>query len=192
VSATGKLVIFCAPSGAGKTTLVRHLAANYPDKLEFSISACSRPRREGETHGKDYYFLSVEEFKQKIVSNEFVEWEQVYTNNYYGTLRSEIERIWAKNKAVLFDVDVVGGINLKKIYGENALGIFVKAPSVEELERRLRTRNTETEESIKRRIGKAAREMEFETRFDKIIVNSDMEEAKRMAEQLVLKFLDSN
>lgn len=186
----GKAIIFSAPSGAGKTTLVHHLLKTMPNALEFSVSACSRAQRDGEVNGKDYYFLSVDEFKNKITNNEFVEWEQVYLNNYYGTLKAEVERIWAKGKNVIFDVDVVGGLNLKKQFGDNALAVFVKAPSVQELENRLRSRNTETEESIARRIGKAHKEIEFENRFDKTIINVNIEEAKQMAQDLVINYLN--
>src|ERR1044072_3908135 len=150
----GKLVIFSAPSGAGKTTIVQHLLRVFPD-LEFSISACSREIRRGETYGVDYYFLNVEEFKEKIANNEFAEWEEVYTDNFYGTLKSEIERIWRNEKHIIFDMDVIGGLNLKKQFGDRALAIFVMPPSIEHLESRLRTRETETPESIARRIGKA-------------------------------------
>lgn len=185
----GKAIIFSAPSGAGKTTLVHYLLNLMPEALEFSVSACSRAQRKGEINGKDYYFLSVDEFKNKIANNEFIEWEQVYLNNYYGTLKSEIDRIWANGKNVIFDVDVVGGLNLKKQFGDKALAVFVKAPSVQELENRLRSRNTETEETIARRIGKAHKEIEFEERFDKTIVNVNIEEAKEMAQKLIIQYL---
>lgn len=185
----GKAIIFSAPSGAGKTTLVHYLLSVMPQALEFSVSACSRAQRKGEVNGKDYYFLSVDEFKNKIANNEFIEWEQVYLNNYYGTLKSEIDRIWTNGKNVIFDVDVVGGLNLKKQFGDKALAVFVKAPSVKELENRLRSRNTETEESITRRMGKAAKEIEFENRFDKVIINENIEEAKQMAQNLIEEYL---
>ncbi len=154
----GKLIIFSAPSGAGKTTIVKHLLNVFP-QLEFSVSACSRPKRSYETHGVDYYFLSVEEFKQKIKNEEFVEWEEVYKDNFYGTLRVEIERIWNKGMNVIFDVDVVGGLHLKKLYAEKALAIFVMPPSIQHLEMRLKSRETETSESIARRMGKAENEL---------------------------------
>lgn len=188
----GKAIIFSAPSGAGKTTLVHHLLKTMPNELEFSVSACSRDQRKGEVNGKDYYFLSVDDFKNKINNNEFVEWEQVYLNNYYGTLKSEIEKIWAKGKNVIFDVDVVGGLNLKKQFGSSALAVFVKAPSIQELENRLRSRNTETDESIARRIGKAHKEIEFESRFDKTIINENIEDAKEMAQKLIIEYLEKN
>lgn len=184
----GKLVIFSAPSGAGKTTIVHHLLKVFPD-LEFSVSACSREMRTGEEYGKDYYFLSVDEFKEKIEKGEFVEWEEVYTNNFYGTLRAEIERIWKKGKHVIFDVDVIGGLNLKKQFGEKALAIFVMPPSIEHLEKRLRSRETETAESIARRIGKAEQELKTANQFDKIILNDKLENAFEEAEKTVEEFL---
>ena len=147
----GKLIIFSAPSGAGKTTLVQHLLSK-KFGLEFSVSAATRKQRDGEVNEKDYYFLSVEEFKRRISAKDFVEWEEVYTNNFYGTLKSEMERIWEQGKVVIFDVDVIGGLNLKKEFKEDALAIFVKPPSYEELEKRLRGRSTETEEKIKQRM----------------------------------------
>ena len=150
----GKLVIFSAPSGAGKTTIVHHLLKVFPN-LEFSVSACSRPMRKDETYGVDYYFISVEEFKKKISKEEFVEWEEVYKDNFYGTLKAEIERIWKKGHHIIFDMDVVGGLNLKKQFGEQALSIFVMPPSIQHLEARLKMRETETPASIARRIGKA-------------------------------------
>lgn len=184
----GKLIIFSAPSGAGKTTIVQHLLKVFPP-LEFSVSACSRPIRKGETHGVDYYFLSVEEFKQKIANNEFVEWEEVYKNNFYGTLKTEIERIWKKGSPIIFDMDVVGGLNLKKQFGDLALAIFVMPPSIEHLEARLRSRETETPESIARRIGKAENELQTAEMFDKIILNDKLENAFEEAEKVVADFL---
>ena len=162
---TGKLIIFSAPSGAGKTTIVKHLLQRGLP-LEFSISACSRVPRTGETNGKDYYFLNVEDFKQKINNHEFIEWEEVYAGNYYGTLRSEIERIWAKGKHVLFDIDVKGGVNLKKLFPDKTLSIFVEPPSVEELERRLIGRSTDDAETIRKRVDKAVYELGFADQFD--------------------------
>lgn len=184
----GKLIIFSAPSGAGKTTIVQHLLRVFPD-LEFSISACSREIRRGETYGVDYYFLTIEEFKEKIANNEFVEWEEVYKDNFYGTLRSEIERIWRKGKHIIFDMDVIGGLNLKKQFGDQALAIFVMPPSVEHLENRLRQRETETPESIARRIGKAEKEIESANQFDKIILNDNLHHAFEAAENIVGEFL---
>lgn len=184
----GKLVIFSAPSGAGKTTIVHHLLKVFPD-LEFSVSACTREMRKGEEYGVDYYFFSVEEFKEKIEQGEFVEWEEVYKDNFYGTLRSEIERIWRKGKHVIFDVDVIGGLNLKKQFGKKALAIFVMPPSIEHLEKRLKTRETETPESIARRIGKAEKELQTANQFDKIILNDKLENAFAEAEKIVGDFL---
>lgn len=184
----GKCIIFSAPSGAGKTTIVHHLLS-LDLNLEFSVSACSRPQRHNEKHGVDYYFLSVEEFRRRIAEEEFLEWEEVYENNYYGTLRSEIERIWKRGKHVIFDVDVVGGVNLKKVFGDNALAIFVKAPSLQHLEDRLRSRSTETPESIVRRMGKAEKEMAFAEHFDHVLLNDELQRAFQEAEQVVKEFL---
>lgn len=187
----GKLIIFSAPSGAGKTTLVHHILRNFP-QVEFSVSACSRPIRQGETEGKDYYFLSVKDFQQKIQNNEFVEWQEVYKDNYYGTLKNEVERIWAKNHVVIFDVDVVGGLNLKRNYGKNALSVFVKAPSIAHLEERLKKRETETPESIARRMAKAIKEMDYANQFDAIVLNDDIQSAFSQSEKLVRDFLLSS
>lgn len=184
----GKLVIFSAPSGAGKTTIVQHLLKVYPD-LEFSISACSRDIRRGETYGVDYYFLTVDEFKEKIAGNEFVEWEEVYKDNFYGTLKSEIERIWRNEKHIIFDMDVLGGLNLKKQFGDKALAIFVMPPSIAHLESRLKMRETETPESIARRIGKAEQEIKTADQFDHIIHNDNLEKALEEAENIVGEFL---
>jgi len=183
-----KLIIFSAPSGAGKTTIVKHLLKQN-DKLGFSVSACSRAKRENETDGKDYCFLTVNDFKNKIKNDEFVEWEEVYKNNFYGTLKSEIERIWANGKTVLFDVDVVGGLNLKNIYGEKALAVFVMPPSLKSLEKRLKQRKTETSESIARRIKKAKEELKTAPQFDVVIKNSDLKKTLIEAEKIVAKFL---
>lgn len=180
----GKAIIFSAPSGSGKTTLVRHLLDHNQD-LNFSVSASTRDRRgRTEQDGKDYYFLSSAEFKKKIDNDEFVEWEEVYEGNYYGTLKSEIKRIWDSGKNVIFDVDVKGGISLKKYFGKNALSIFVKVPSIEILKERLKDRGTETEESISRRLYKVKFEMSFEDKFDVILINDDLEESKKRAQQL--------
>ncbi|MGB0917730.1 MAG: guanylate kinase [Flavobacteriales bacterium] len=184
----GKLIIFSAPSGAGKTTLVHHLLPKSELKLAFSVSATSRSKRPNEAHGKDYYFLSADEFRAKIATNDFLEWEEVYTDQFYGTLRSEIDRIHAEGKTVLFDVDVVGGVNLKKEFGENALAIFVQPPSIQELENRLRNRSTETEESLAKRVAKSAEELEYANQFDVVIVNDDLETAKAEAYKLVSDF----
>jgi len=184
----GKLIIFSAPSGAGKTTIVHHLLKVFP-QLEFSVSACSREIRKNETHGVNYYFLSVEEFKQKISNNDFIEWEEVYKDNFYGTLKVEIERIWKKGMHVIFDVDVVGGLHLKNQFGDLALAIFVMPPSIQHLEERLKTRDTETPESIARRIGKAENELKTADLFDKIIFNDKLENACAEAEEIVAEFI---
>lgn len=186
----GKLIIFSAPSGSGKTTIVKHLLQNNAD-LGFSISACTRDRRgRNEENGKDYYFLTPEDFKHRIDENEFVEWEQVYEGAFYGTLKSEIERIWSLGKHVIFDVDVKGGLSLKNYYKERALAIFVKVPSEAELEKRLRGRGTDTEESISRRLFKVKFEMGFQDQFDQILVNEDLETALIKAQKLFRDFVD--
>lgn len=184
----GKCIIFSAPSGAGKTTIVHHLLSQDLG-LEFSVSACSRDPRPNEVDGQDYHYLGVEGFKQKINDDAFVEWEEVYTNNFYGTLKSEIERIWAEGKAVIFDVDVIGGLNLKKQFQDQAFAVFVEPPSYEELEKRLRGRSTETEDKINQRMDKATKEMAFAREFDTILVNDDLQEACKKAEQMVSEFL---
>ena len=184
----GKCIIFSAPSGAGKTTIV-HALLDENIGLEFSVSACSREPRPNEIDGKDYYFLGIELFKRKIEDAAFIEWEEVYTNNFYGTLESEIERIWSNGKTVIFDVDVIGGLNLKRIFGEAALAIFVQPPSYEELEKRLRYRSTETEEKIQQRMGKAKNELSFAKDFDLILVNDKLETAIATAKESVLNFL---
>ena len=183
-----KAIIFSAPSGAGKTTIVHHLLKVFPE-LHFSVSACSRPKRKNEVDGKDYYFMGVEGFKSAIENGLFLEYEEVYKDNFYGTLKSEIERIWAMNKTVIFDVDVVGGLNLKKLFAEKAMSVFVKAPSVEELERRLKSRQTESSEKIAIRIQKAKHEMAYEKEFDVVLVNVDLEHSLPEAEKLVRDFL---
>ena len=187
----GKAIIFSAPSGSGKTTIVRHLLEKNPD-LGFSISASTRDKRgRTEAHGKDYYFLTPEEFKKKIDSNEFVEWEEVYEGNFYGTLKSEIGRIWKSGKNVIFDVDVKGGINLKNYFGDKALAIFVKVPSLEVLKERLHDRGTESEESLSRRLFKANFEMTFQDKFDKVLINEDLEHSLQQAQQLYDAFKKS-
>src|SRR5882672_5084760 len=184
----GKAIIFSAPSGSGKTTLVHHLLKNNPD-LGFSISAATRDKRgRKEENGKDYFFLTPEEFKHKIDNNEFVEWEEVYAGNFYGTLKSEIERIWAEGKNVIFDVDVKGGINLKKFFGDKALAIFVKVPSMEVLKERLKERGTETEETLSRRVFKANFEMSFQENFDVVLLNEDLERSLKEAQKLYDNF----
>ena len=186
---TGKCVIFSAPSGAGKTTIVHSLLERLNDELEFSVSACSRDPREGEVDGKDYYFLSVESFKEKIQDDAFVEWEEVYKDNFYGTLKSEIERIWLAGKTVIFDVDVVGGLNLKKAFKHLALAVFVQPPSYEILEERLRSRSTESEEKILMRLEKAHQELDQAPLFDVILLNDTLEHACNKAEALVTEFI---
>jgi guanylate kinase len=180
----GKAIIFSAPSGSGKTTIVRHLLEKNPD-LGFSISASTRDKRgRTEAHGKDYYFLTPEEFKKKIDNKEFVEWEEVYEGNFYGTLKSEVDRIWKKGKNVIFDVDVKGGINLKNYFGDKALAIFVKVPSMEVLKERLHDRGTESEESLSRRLFKANFEMTFQDKFDKVLINEDLDHSLQQAQLL--------
>ncbi len=184
----GKALIFSAPSGSGKTTIVKYLLENNSD-LGFSISASTRDRRgRTEQDGKDYHFLSPEEFKEKIDANEFIEWEEVYAGNFYGTLKSEIERIWTEGKNVIFDVDVKGGINLKKYFGDKALAIFVKVPSIEILAERLNSRGTETEESLSRRLFKAKFEMSFQDKFDVVLLNEDLSKSVAEAQTLYDQF----
>lgn len=183
-----KVIIFCAPSGSGKTTIVKHLL-QVNKQLAFSVSACTRPQRANEVHGKDYYFLSHEEFKSKLVHGEFLEYEEVYGGNFYGTLKSEIDRIWAAGKVVIFDVDVEGGLNLKKYFNEKALAIFVKPPSIEVLAERLKERSTETEETLQMRIGKAVLELAYENKFETVLVNENLATALSKAEQLVNDFI---
>ena len=184
----GKAIIFSAPSGSGKTTIVHHLLNNNTD-LGFSISAATRDKRgRKEENGKDYYFLTPEEFKHKIDGDEFVEWEEVYAGNFYGTLKSEIERIWSEGKNVIFDVDVKGGINLKKYFGDKALAIFVKVPSMEILKERLKDRGTESEESLSRRVFKANFEMSFQDKFDVVLLNENLEKSLAEAQKLYDSF----
>jgi guanylate kinase len=184
----GKLIIFSAPSGAGKTTIVHAMLEQLPE-LMFSISACSRDRRKNEVDGKDYYFLSVEAFKKKIDEDAFLEWEEVYKNHFYGTLRSEVQRIWNEGKHVIFDVDVYGGINIKKQFPEQALAIFVMPPSVKILEERLRNRSTDTDANINKRLEKALHEIGKSGSFDLTIINDDLETAINEALQAVKSFL---
>ncbi len=187
---TGKLLVFSAPSGSGKTTIVRHLLAQEDLNLEFSISCATREPRGEEVDGKDYYFITWEEFKKHIKAEEFVEWEEVYTNNYYGTLKSEVERIWAKGKNVIFDIDVSGGLRIKHKFPQETLAVFVKPPSVDELKRRLKERSTESDEKINMRIAKAHVELATAPQFDKIIKNYDLDVAKEDAYQLVKDFIN--
>ena len=187
----GKIVIFSAPSGAGKTTIVKHLLHINP-QLSFSISACTRDKRgRNETHGKDYYFITPDEFRKKIDEDAFVEWEEVYEGAFYGTLKSEIERIWSTGKHAILDVDVKGGLAIKNFYKDRALAVFVKPPSVEELAKRLEARATDSASSISSRVFKAKFELSFEDKFDTVIVNDDLEKAFNEAEKLVTNFLNS-
>ncbi len=186
----GRLLIFSAPSGSGKTTLVHHLLRQFPN-IQFSISATSRERRAYETDGKDYYFLSTERFRQKIAAGDFVEWEEVYPGTYYGTLKSEVNRILEQGNAVIFDIDVQGGLNIKKQYGPKALAVFVKVASIEILRERLIGRNTESPEKLAMRLAKAEEEMRYENAFDVVIVNNELEAAKKEAVQLISQFLRS-
>jgi guanylate kinase len=183
-----KVIIFCAPSGSGKTTIVKHLL-EVNKQLAFSVSACTRSKRVNEEHGKDYYFLTHEDFKNKLVHGEFLEYEEVYGGNFYGTLKSEIDRIWAAGKVVIFDVDVEGGLNLKKYFEEKALAIFVKPPSIETLAKRLKERSTETEEMLQIRIGKAVLELAYENKFEKVLINENLKETLAKAEKLVTDFI---
>lgn len=185
---TNKLIIFTAPSGAGKTTIVRHLLKTRRD-ISFSISACTRPPRHGEVNGMDYYFLSTEEFKRKLQQGDFVEHEEVYENQFYGTLKSEIERLWAEGKHVLFDIDVKGALSIKRAFGGQALSIFVKPPSFETLKQRLINRRTEDEASLRKRIQRVKEEMTYERHFDVTLINNNLELALSEAEHLVETFL---
>jgi len=186
----GKSIIVSAPSGAGKTTIVHRLMTEIP-ALAFSISACSRSARPMEQEGKDYYFLGVEGFKKAIENQEFIEWEEVYTDHYYGTLRREVQRLWDEGKVIIFDVDVVGGLNLKALFKEHALSVFIKPPSVEILEKRLRARETESEERIALRIKKSAWELSQAESFDVCILNDDLEKAVLDAKTQVIRFISS-
>lgn len=187
----GKLIVFSAPSGSGKTTIVQHLLSHPELKLEFSISATSREPRHGEVEGKDYYFLSLEEFKKKIKNEEFLEWEEVYRDNFYGTLKSEIEKIWKQGKNVIFDIDVVGGLDIKHIYPDQTLAVFVKPPSIEELKIRLKKRKTESDDKISMRVAKASIEMATAPQFDFIIENNNLQVALKEAYELVSTFVGS-
>lgn len=186
----GKLIIISAPSGAGKTTIVKEiLKKDLP--LAFSISACSRIKRENEVDGKDYYFIEKEAFEEKIAKKEFLEWEEVYQGSYYGTLKSELNRIWNENKHVLFDVDVVGGLNIKKQFPKNSLSIFIQPPSIQELENRLLNRGTETEKTLAKRIQKAEKELEFAQNFDVIVVNEELETAIEEVFTHIINFIEN-
>ena len=184
-----KVIIFSAPSGAGKSTVVNHLLGLHPE-LEFSISATSRAPRGQEKHGIEYYFFTADEFRSLIAEDKFVEYEEVYAGSFYGTLRSEVERIWAKGHVIIFDIDVQGGVNLKRIFGDQAFSIFIQAPSVEILRERLVNRNTDTPEAIEKRVAKAASEMEFAAgKFDYTLINDDLQTALAEAEHIVDEFL---
>lgn len=186
----GKLIVFSAPSGSGKTTIVRHLLGIEELNLEFSISAATREPRGEEVSGKDYYFMSIHDFKQHIKAEDFVEWEEVYRDNFYGTLKSEVERIWALGKNVIFDIDVAGGLRIKHKFPEQTLAVFVKPPSVDELKRRLKERSTESEDKINMRIAKAHVELATAPQFDTIIKNYDLDVAKQEAYELVKNFIN--
>jgi len=183
-----KLVLFCGPSGSGKTTIVHSLLKAFP-RMRFSISATTRPKRDNEVDGVDYYFLTPEQFRAKIANNEFLEWEEVYTDTHYGTLKSEVDRIWAKGKNVIFDIDVEGGLNLKNLFGDIALSVFVMPPSIKILEERLNIRSTDSTESISRRVAKAEKEIKTADLFDTFILNEVLEEAFVKAEKVVVDFL---
>ena len=186
----GKCIILSAPSGAGKTTIVRFLLSKF-DKLAFSVSATSRERRSYEAEGLHYYFMTADAFRKKIGDDTFLEWEEVYTDQFYGTLKSEMTRIWSSGKHVIFDVDVVGGVNLKKYFGDKAMAIFVQPPGIEVLEERLRKRSTETEETLLARLSKAEHEMTFSKHFDKVLINDNLDEACAEACKMVREFIES-
>ena len=184
----GKLFVFSAPSGSGKTTIVKHLLSQKELDLDFSISATSRPPRGKEQDGVDYYFLDKTVFQKHIDNGDFLEWEEVYTDHFYGTLKAEVERIWSMGKHVVFDIDVVGGLNIKAQFPENTLSVFVKPPSLDEMERRLRNRKTDSESKILERVGKAAKEIAYADDFDVVLINDSLEIAKQEAVQLVVNF----
>jgi guanylate kinase len=189
MSTGGKLIVFSAPSGSGKTTIVRHLLGKEDLNLEFSISAASREPRGEEVNGKDYYFMSTEEFKKHIKNEDFLEWEEVYRDNFYGTLKSEVERIWAKGKNVIFDIDVAGGLRIKHKFPQETLAVFVKPPSIDELKIRLKKRSTESDDKINMRIAKASVELATAPQFDVVIKNYDLNIALEEAYQLVKDFV---
>jgi len=186
---SGKLIILSAPSGAGKSTIIEHLLKK-DFKLEFSISACTRKPRGEEKHGKEYYFLTTDDFKNKIKNNDFIEWEEVYEDHFYGTLKSEIDRIFEKGNNVIFDIDIAGGLNIKKQYGNKAISIFIMPPSIEELEKRLKNRGTDSAENIKKRIDKAKFEISFANKFDVVIINKDIDKAVIETESILSNFLN--
>ncbi len=186
---TGKVILFTAPSGAGKTTIVRHLLATYPQQLSFSISATSRSKRSGEMDGQDYYFLSKDAFMKRVAEGDFLEWEEVYQGLYYGTLHSEISRIWGDQKHIIFDVDVHGALDIKEHFGSQCLAIFIRPPSLQTLIDRLKKRQTETPTSLRKRIARVKRELTFEHRFDKVLLNDILEVALKEAEVMVEEFI---
>jgi guanylate kinase len=186
-----KIIIITAPSGAGKTSITKHLLKTFPDKLAFSISAATRQQRSYEKNGVDYHFMSVEEFKEKIQSNSFVEWEMVYEGKYYGTLKSEIHRIWKEEKVPLLDIDVQGAVHVQQQHTDQSLSIFIEPPSVDELKKRLSSRGTETPESLATRLNKATYELSFKEHFNKIITNDNLDKACKEAERIVAEFLSA-
>lgn len=188
----GKLIVFSAPSGSGKTTIVRHLLAQPELNLAFSVSATSRPRRPREKHGEHYYFMTISEFKKHIREGDFLEWEEVYRDNFYGTLKSEVERLWKEGKNVIFDIDVAGGLRIKKKFPEQTLAVFVKPPSVDELKIRLKKRSTESDDKINMRIAKASVELATAPQFDRIIKNYDLDTALKESRELVSDFIGLN
>jgi guanylate kinase len=191
MSSSHKIIIITAPSGAGKTSITKHLLKTFPGELAFSISAATRQKRNYEKDGVDYYFMSVDEFKEKIQQNAFVEWEMVYEGKYYGTLTSEIHRIWQEGKVPLLDIDVQGAVHVQQEHRQQTLSIFIEPPSVDELKKRLNSRGTETPESLDTRLNKATYELSFKDHFDKVIVNDDLEKACKEAVNIVSTFLSS-
>ena len=190
MSSVHKIIIITAPSGAGKTSITKHLLKTFPDQLSFSVSAATRQKRNYEKDGVDYHFMTVEDFKEKIQNNSFVEWEMVYEGKYYGTLKSEIHRIWKDDKTPLLDIDVKGAVHVQQQHPEHSLSLFIEPPSVDELKRRLRERGTETDESLATRLNKATYELSFKDHFNKVIVNDYLERACKEAEEIARKFLD--
>jgi guanylate kinase len=189
VKNSGKLIVFSAPSGSGKTTIVHHLLEQKDLNLDFSISVTSRPKRGNEKDGKDYHFISLEEFKMHIDKKDFIEWEEVYHNNFYGTLKSEVKRIWSQGNHAIFDIDVIGGLRIKSKFPDQTLSVFVKPPSIKILEERLRKRKTDSESKIQERVNKAEREFKYADDFDIILVNDDLEISKKEAYNLVKNFV---
>lgn len=191
MSSQNKIIIITAPSGAGKTSITRHLLKTFPSRLAFSVSATTRKKREYEEDGLHYHFISVDDFKDKIKKNEFIEWEMVYEGKYYGTLRSELQKIWDEGKAPLLDIDVNGAMHVQRRYPDQSLSVFIEPPSIEELKRRLESRGTETPESLATRLNKAAYEISFKDQFDKVIVNDDLDRACKQAEAIISGFLSA-